>query len=173
MMTFVDNNTRKTFECIVVNPLKAKRCFWCCLRFPEGIFPMGCPINWNPNKDSRSFKMKNSPENMFTIREHVRNKLEGTLETIHSFCSFNCILAFIKDKRNNPKFRMSKQLLMMVAGDMTIEPSPPKDILDEFGGPLNSTEYRDSLKMFVFDPQERLQIVSSCCLFKKQLNLTI
>src|SRR5690606_29070975 len=100
----------------------------------------------------------------YIIRENISNTdLDKTSQTPISnnvfetdgvFCSFNCCLAFINDNSTNPKYKLSKNLLMniyhIVNNIKTLnvkelfKPSPSWRLLKEYGGHLTIDDFRKS-----------------------------
>lgn len=72
--------------------------------------------------------------------------LDFKFEVFGCFCSFNCALAYILDKNIEKKSEKISLLHMLYRKifkqDEIIEPAPPKEILQEYGGTLNIEEFR-------------------------------
>jgi hypothetical protein len=73
------------------------------------------------------------------------------------FCSFNCACAYnlnMNDNKVNERYTLLKQLYYFINKDnirsykdIDINPSPPREILDKFGGKLSIDEYRKNSKI--------------------------
>lgn len=78
-------------------------------------------------------------------------------ETDGIFCSFNCCKAFIKDNKHNKLYEFSDLLLAKLYQDMfnvnniIINPSPHWRLLQEYGGYLTITQFRDNFNKTKFD----------------------
>lgn len=78
-------------------------------------------------------------------------------ETDGIFCSFNCCKAFIKDNKHNKLYEFSDLLLAKLYQDMfnvnniIINPSPHWRLLQEYGGHLTITQFRDNFNKTKFD----------------------
>lgn len=66
----------------------------------------------------------------------------GRLDTMGCFCSVSCSLAYAKERHLHKQTSLLQQLYPLDK----LHPSPPKEVLQRYGGPLSDDEYRDALK---------------------------
>jgi len=94
-------------------------CQWCCCKFDSS--PISLPMS------------------------NINNKFYVT----GCFCSFNCTMAYNFDKNYTNKWEYSALLHLLYKKIynkyVKIIPSPPKELLKIFGGPLTIEEYRENL----------------------------
>jgi hypothetical protein len=110
-------------------------CFWC--RHAFATQALGCPIGYAVGHTST----------------------EPRFETDGVFCSFNCCLAFIQDRREemySDSAFLLKQLYAALhpedAGTATITPAPHWRLLRAYGGALTLDEFRAAFNMYTFRP---------------------
>lgn len=93
------------------------RCWWCTYNFTT--VPCGIPFNY----------------------------IEGHYEVYGCFCSFNCALAYLNqgkfDKKNEKLAYLYLMYRKIFGKEPIINPSPPKEILTEYGGNMTIEEYRE------------------------------
>ena len=147
-------------------------CFWD--RHPFNTKPIGCPINYVSNKATKKYYSEITKDT-YTINENIpSNKLindnkltiikNGYYETDGVFCSFNCTMAFINENKHNHMYYNSAMLLTKMYNDMlnsntsssTTEPSlinPASHwrLLNEYGGNLSITEFRNNFNKVDYD----------------------
>jgi hypothetical protein len=155
--TMIDYITKNEF------PLKTHvKCFWCRNNFDT--HPIGCPIKFinsliekqytsNITKDeyymkenvtkTKISKINNSD---LSIQIEVSEKNYYLVDGI--FCSFNCVLAFIKENNTNVLYKESLYLLKCLYNSLYQEnikkltPAPHWRLLKDFGGNLTIEEFR-------------------------------
>ncbi len=139
-------------------------CFWC--KNPHKWIPIGCPIRYVNNQIKKKYKsditgdLYELHENIATrdltlLKESKNNDIEISgcdveyYETYGMFCSFNCVLAFIKDNKHNSFYMESENLLINMLHDMTgniarLIPAPHWTLLSDYGGTMTIDDFRDS-----------------------------
>jgi hypothetical protein len=134
--TFLDGDTKKIVEyvssTIKLTKPKNQRCWWCTLKI-DGR-PIGCPIDVLFEEGKKTFA------------------------TDGSFCSFNCVKAYINEKeRFDVKFKSSHILLAHMVCDMkgimlpvSVNPSPDKRLLIEYGGHMTEEQYRNCFDRIIY-----------------------
>lgn len=60
------------------------------------------------------------------------------------FCSYNCMLAYIKSHHINCDQLLKYMFKTMHGNKLNIKPAPPFQALERFGGPLSITKFRES-----------------------------
>ena len=180
-ISFLDEN-KKDIKCsatmigIMINKDLPKQtninCFWC--RHSFTTHPIGCPIRYiNPSieksyishitKDKYYMKENITPSKLKNILSQEETHFEiipfvnDYYLTDGIFCSFNCVLAFIKDNNHDIFYRESRSLLhslyeSLIGFPITkIVPSPHWRLLKEYGGHLTIEEYRNSFNNVEYD----------------------
>ena len=140
-------------------------CFWC--RHPFETRTIGCPIRYVSKTATKTYYSEISKDT-YTIKENVPNTktvisdkvtISKTpyYETDGIFCSFDCTAAFILDNKHNKIYNHSISLLMKMYNDMMgtsteiINPAPHWRLLQEYGGYMNITEFRNSFNKADYD----------------------
>lgn len=109
-------NTHKDFK-VSVGEKTSVACWWCTLQFNN--LPCFIPEKYHNNK----------------------------YFVFGCFCSYNCGLAYIM---NDDEYKISNRVSLikrlyneLYETDEPLFPSPPKELLDKYGGPLSEEEYRN------------------------------
>ena len=97
-------------------------CWWCCHKFDH--IPLGIPEYINKDK----------------------------FHLFGCFCSFNCMMAYNLDLNDYKMWDRQSNIYQMKNkidpnNKVPINPAPPRQILDIFGGPLTISKYRESFFM--------------------------
>lgn len=135
-------------------------CFWC--RAPFKWTPLGCPINYVGCKINKRYKSNINGE-VYELTENISNcgnvasTPEILVETLNNayyetdgvFCSFNCLLAFIRDNKHNSIYKHSENLMYRMYFEIFGEhkkllPAPHWRLLSEYGGTLSIDDFRES-----------------------------
>lgn len=138
-------------------------CYWCRHKFDT--IPIGCPIRYIPSQYEKKY-FSEITKDKYVIRQNITNQKKNIIqdkeniidkeyyETDGIFCSFNCCLAFIEDRRlaKNSLYNQSFNLLMKIytevyfdKGIETIPPlvkAPHWRLLKEYGGVMSIDEFR-------------------------------
>lgn len=137
-------------------------CYWCRHSFDSR--PLGCPIQYVPNKIVKSYYSEITKDN-YILRENVSiQQLNQNINTYKDtnmdvqqkgyyvtdgiFCSFNCCLSFIQENRENPLYTYSENLLRYIYLDLfgnqsqCIIPAPSWRLLHSYGGSLSIDDFR-------------------------------
>lgn len=175
-VSFYEDN-KKEYICSVsmldmnMLPLKTGiKCFWCRQHFDTT--PIGCPIKYNNPIIEKSY-ISHITKGEYYIKENVSHEklldievgndktvvIDG-IKTSQSripyyitdgiFCSFNCVLAFIKENNHNQLYKESLYLLNSLYYSLIgkhiekIIPAPSWRLLKEYGGTMNLEAYRNS-----------------------------
>jgi hypothetical protein len=179
------------------------KCFWCRHNFDS--IPLGCPIKYSNNVIEKSYIShitkgeyfmrenitKNKLKNIGFDTETCRMKNSAVIDGINIsliresfyltdgiFCSFNCILSYIKDNNHNVLYKESyyllKSLYLSLIGKKMekIIPAPSWKLLNEYGGPLSIENYRNSFNKveynFIFNISNKtVEMYSLSNVFRK------
>ena len=130
-------------------------CYWC--RHSFDTTPVGCPLSMrvDPSKKVHSSVIKNQIFELTETEYHRGKKI--VYETDGIFCSFNCALAYAKDRNYDPEYSQSYQLLQEMycsiygldGGKLTEAPS--WKLLDNYGGILNIQEFRETFQVIEYE----------------------
>jgi len=168
-------------------------CFWCRHQFLTN--PLGCPVKFVNSLLEKSYTSHITKDKYYMKENITKNKLEriekenrnteekdekltvfnGDILPIQNnyyltdgiFCSFNCILAFIKDNNHDLFYRESYSLLHILYEDLFGEkvrkmtPAPDWRLLKNYGGSLSIDEYRKSFNMIEYEFMFNLRDVKS------------
>lgn len=180
-ISFLDEN-KKNNKCVMtmVNFMDKKTlpkstsiyCFWCKHSF---IFsPIGCPIKFVNSSIEKSY-ISHITKDKYYMRENItKHKLEMISKELNNnieiypiknnyyltdgiFCSFNCVLSFIKDNNHDMFYRESYSLLHEMYETLTSQkikkmtPAPHWRLLEHFGGHLSIEEYRQSFNTVEYE----------------------
>lgn len=165
-ISFFDESKKvKTYD-IVMKDIYGKdlndigKCFWDRCNFSNT--PIGCPINYVSPKIYKSYYSQLT-ESVYTITENLNsekakiftekdiNFAKGYYITEGCFCSFNCCLAYINEKRKDiscrENYRDSINLLHEIYFHLTGEketiiPASDWKLIDENGGIIDISSYR-------------------------------
>jgi hypothetical protein len=142
-------------------------CFWCRHGFDSP--PIGCPTRFVPSQITKQY-VSVITKDPYIIKQNVTSAKKARLaldmpkpdgisisvvekdyyETDGVFCSFNCCLAFVEDRRTDPLYVQSRQLLFKMYNDSygkypapdDILPAPHWRLLRSYGGHLSIDEFR-------------------------------
>lgn len=160
-------------------------CFHDCHQFDTP--PLFCPIKYHPSKYVYNIFNQMTKELTtvrVSITEKERERIErdsnkhnnekdkikdnhisdsqkiikgGIFEGDGIFCSFECILAFLEDKKNDNIYRNSRTLILKLYRHFfgylpkkNLVSAPSKRMLKMFGGPLNIQQFRASFQKIEF-----------------------
>lgn len=175
-LSFMDES-KQTHKCHVTMfdylskdsiPLDAAiKCFWCRNSFET--YPIGCPISYIPSKITKRYHSEITKDKYSitdNVTEHRRNILSSIVGVQDSkfeisddhgeyflidgvFCSFNCCIAFIKDRKRNASLYADSEDLLYSLYHKTvgkraacITPAPHWRLLKEYGGHMTIEEFR-------------------------------
>lgn len=163
-LVFLDD-TRKPHKCILsqIDFSKADiyKCFWCrhpCTDTP----PMGCPVKYVPSVVHRNYFSEINKEK-FVVKESISKEINSLTSAIEDlsmekndfyesdgiFCSFACMISFVRENKKNPLYAESELLIHKLAG-RKIEPAPHWRLLKEYGGTLSLKEFREACNSLEF-----------------------
>jgi hypothetical protein len=137
-------------------------CFWC--RHPFNTTPIGCPIQFIPNRIVKSYHSEITKDN-YSLRENItchqldentsfyqENNINVSPRDIYItdgvFCSFNCCLAFIHAEQTHPLYTNSEYILKHMYTQLfgknaqSISPAPSWRLLAPYGGTMTIDEFR-------------------------------
>ena len=195
--------TKKIKKCIVsfVNFKNSEKttknnynCFWDKNPIPDNIYPIGCPINYVPNRATKTYHSEISKEK-YSITESItelkmdsliekddpRITLEkkGIYQTDGVFCSFNCCMSFIDENKNNPFYGNSEYLLFNMYKDLypnedieEISNAPHWRMLKSYGGPYTIEEFRNTFNKFKFTDEGYISMLSLGKIYEDNFKLT-
>lgn len=166
---------------------KKYHCFWDRHPIPENVYPIGCPVNYQPNKMIRTYYSVISKD-IYTIKENLTElqsrKCKNTENDIINepyyvvdgiFCSFNCCHAFIEENYKNPLYELSNTLLYKMYRDINgvdikkITKAPSWRTLKVYGGTLTIEEFRENFNSNGFSYQGKIEPRSIGYLYEKEL----
>ena len=181
--TFLDEN-KKNIDCeitmVEISTMKSLpnktniHCFWCKHSF--STIPIGCPIKFINHMLEKSY-ISYITKDKYYMKENVTDKklnfISSNIEpskhidvqpiknnhylTDGIFCSFNCILAFIKDNNHDLYYRESYSLLHSLYEDLTgqkakkMSPAPHWRLLTMFGGPKKIEDFRKDFNTIQYE----------------------
>lgn len=134
------------------------KCFWCDL--PITSTPIGCPIRETGAYIEKRVRIRNNDDDTIQIvkREHLGAQPRSYV-TEKTFCSFNCVKAYIVSKNRDVRYKDSITLLAQIyslttgqTGPVTIHPSPCKSTMIAYGGFLTPEQYRKTLGKVLYTP---------------------
>jgi hypothetical protein len=158
MFSFLDES-KKNHKCIVafIDFLSRKKlpsnvdCFWC--RNPFTTKALGCPLRYVSPRFKKTYYSEITKDKYTLTSCITKNELEilqaksedkntisnGHYESDGVFCSFNCVMAFIKENKHNPLYSRSKY-----GEDVKeITCAPHWRLLKQCGGPYSIEKFRD------------------------------
>jgi hypothetical protein len=180
-VSFLDEN-KKNCKCSVtmadfVNKKKIPektdiQCFWCKHSFSS--MPIGCPIKFVNSSVEKSYVSHITKDKYYMKENITKNKLMSLMESNNSqieiqpivndyyltdgiFCSFNCVLSFIKDNNHDMFYRESYFLLHSLYEQCIgqkikkMTPAPHWRLLKNFGGHLSIEEFRESFNIIDYE----------------------
>lgn len=181
VISFLDENKRKYNASVsmidwmkndklpLTTPIK---CFWCKHSFSSR--PIGCPIKYINSIVEKSYLSYITKDRYYMKENVTQTKLNGickddSSEIIHisplpknyyltdgCFCSFNCMIAFIRDSSHDLFYKESYSLAHGMYYDFYGKKAPLKSaphwrLLEDFGGTKTIVEFRDSFDTVSFD----------------------
>lgn len=171
------------------------KCFWDKEIIPENIAYLGCPIRYVPDRAIKGYFSEISKDT-YIISEDIteercreleerkdsRISLEknGYYETDGVFCSFNCMLAWIKspENMNNSAYKNSEPLIYKIYSELFPSSKPIKLVsapdwrtLEAFGGHLSIEKYRDSFNKISYENIGKISCRSVGYLFENNVKL--
>lgn len=184
-VSFLDEN-KKNYKCAIsmlewstqkkLPDQTSIKCFWCKSSFKTK--PIGCPITFCNSMIEKSYVSHITKDKYFMKENINKKKLESALETDGidiepikkdyyltdgCFCSFNCILAFIKDNKHDMFYKDSQSLLHSLYYQMIgkkvgkLIPAPHWRLLKDFGGQLDIEEFRRTFNVIDYDFMFRIR----------------
>lgn len=146
-------------------PVKTELCcFWCRNKFSSR--PIGCPLSYKNNRLYKKYYSEITKNN-YCLQENISEKqfedskltndenfFSLELEpsnyylTDGIFCSFNCCLSFIMEKKSDPIYTQSEHLLKKMYSDLFpdfivgLSPAPDWRLLQDYGGDLSIEDFR-------------------------------
>lgn len=163
-----DINSNKMIQ---KNPKHKLHCFWDKSEIPPHVHPLGCPIRKVCNKVKKSH-MSHINKEVYSICENVSEKTMKSLNLDHDeytkqnksfyftdgvFCSFNCILAYIKENRHKSIYNNSEHLVVKMYYDIhgtilqNASIAPDWRLLDIFGGYLTIEQFRNNFEKIKYE----------------------
>jgi hypothetical protein len=170
------------------------KCFWCKHNFDWK--PMGCPIKFVNSIIEKSYISQITKDRYYMRENIISSKLKYVLEnkvknfdikafpfnhylTDGIFCSFNCVLAFIKDNNQDIFYKESYSLLHCMYYDLVgkritkILPAPHWRLLKDYGGSMSIEEFRNTMNMisykFAFNVREIKDMKSISKIYKETI----
>ena len=153
-------------------------CYWD--HHPFDTKPIGCPIEFVQKRAEKTYYSEISKDT-YTIKEDVNERklanIDASNTNIHGeeyyvtdgvFCSFNCVRAFIEDRKHIVKYRDSKVLLNRMYNDMiggkcsVIESAPNWRLLNVYGGPMTINEFRNNFNKVDFEYHGDVKKIPKC-----------
>jgi hypothetical protein len=151
-------------------------CFWCHIRYNDRQ-PFHCPLRHHSAQIVKvieeSYTLKGNVmsddeplENDFPNVSHKRDS--SYYEVDGSFCSWNCVAAFIEAHAHDPFYDQSMSLLYLMKGENTrIVPSPSYLLLQDYGGHLSTEDFQTLIGNQSYQRQHNLVFVNH--IFEKKL----
>lgn len=158
---------RKIHKCsvITVDMNGPSRCFWD--HHPFSGSPVGCPIEYKPQKISRTFNSEISKDSFVVFESLPKNSPTECLHTTKAtqqeyyetdgiFCSLNCALAFAIENQHNPLYSRSIGLLEKIfnetGSNSTLVPAPSWRQLNVYsGGTMTIEEFRKNFQRISYE----------------------
>lgn len=148
-ITFVDcvknKHTCTVSTCQRLMNTKKFYCFWCKISYRD-VQPVHCPIKYYPKQAIKQY------ENSHILKGNVEEDSveyteQGYYEVDGSFCSWSCVLAFIRENKQNPLYTHSEQLMYKIRNnfDSIVIPSPHWRLLDIYGGKYTKEEMKKKI----------------------------
>lgn len=147
-------------------------CFWCRHEF-IGI-AIGCPINYIHSRVHIGHVSKTTGDtytNSHSLCENEVNNVpktqtiesRGYYETDGIFCSFECCMAFILDKKDSIEYTRSENLIARMYIDFyghyrRIYPAPSWRLLRNYGGHLTIEDFRGEFGKQVYNISRQVKI---------------
>lgn len=148
------------------------KCFWCKHSFSTR--PIGCPIKYVNSIVEKSYLSYITKDRYYMKENVTQSKLNGVCkddssEIIHisplpknyyltdgCFCSFNCMIAFIRDNNHDPFYKESYSLAHGMYYDfygkkVHLKSAPHWRLLEEFGGSKSIVEFRQTFDAISYD----------------------
>lgn len=178
-VSFVDDKNDKCFITMLdwINKEKFHQtteiaCYWCKHQFSTK--PLGCPIKFINSRIEKSYVSHITKDRYYMKENLTKTKLASVLDlksdsyditpveteyylTDGIFCSFNCIMAFIKDQAHDAFYNESKMLTYNMYREVVgkkatkIKSAPHWRLLKMFGGPFTIEDFRKSFNLFEYE----------------------
>lgn len=144
-------------EIFTVSSNKSEYCFWD--KQPFTTKPVHCPIFYKSKQVVRKKKEYYINQNVIRTHEPTNENTSFLIHEINSekiyyddvFCSISCCMAWIEDQVNNPKYKLSKQILineLLINGKNIPKKANHWKTLKIFGGFLSIEDFRKNTKTF-------------------------
>lgn len=166
-------------------------CYWCRNIIPPKVSTIGCPIRYLPSKAVKTYysyisKRQYSISQDITTNQHRQlSELEDDRIAIDkmdyyltdgSFCSFNCMFAYIEDNKHDPHYNSSEILMMRMYSEIfpeckipTINPAPHWRNLREYGGDLDIEAFRGSFNKIDYQTHGTVNCIPTGVAFEARL----
>jgi hypothetical protein len=117
------------------------------------------------------YQKKNKKNEKIEDKESHQILTKQFFETEGVFCSFNCIVSYLEDNRNNPLYQNSYNLVYfmykMIFGEFpnfNIVKSPSWKLRNEYGGPLSDEDYEKYIQNIPIIDSNQLKY----CIYKHE-----
>ena len=182
--TYLDESKQSHACCITMSDLLSSenlpkntniKCFWCKHCFDTS--PIGCPVSYLANKVTKSYHSEITKDeyritdNLTRKRKEILSKLLANHDSQFKildnhthyyivdgiFCSFNCLMAFIKQHRQDTFYSLSESLTYSMYHNIfgnhitKIKKAPHWRLLQDFGGHLSIEEFRKSFNSISYN----------------------
>ena len=174
--TYLDESKQSHNCCITMSELLSSenlpkntniKCFWCKHCFDTS--PIGCPVSYLANKVTKDeYKIT---DNLTRKRKETLSKLlenhDSQFKILDNhthyyvvdgiFCSFNCLISFIKQNTQNTFYSLSESLTYSMYQNIfgnqitKIKAAPHWRLLRDFGGHLSINEFRKSFNNVTYN----------------------
>ena len=184
-ISFLDENKKKYNVTVTMADWLTKKkipnrtsikCFWCKHNFSTS--PLGCPVKYVNSIVEKSY-ISHITKDRYYMKENVtQEKMNSIMLNSNSiedndmmnviplnknyyltdgnFCSFNCMIAFIKDNKHNLFYKDSYSLAHSMYHEffgqkISLIPAPHWRILSDYGGTKTINEFRSTFNTVSYD----------------------
>lgn len=181
--TYLDESKQSHSCCVTMSDLLSSeslprntkvKCFWCKHCFETS--PIGCPVAYLANKVTKTYHSEITKDeykitdNLTKERKEMLAKLlenhDSQFKILDNhthyyvidgiFCSFNCLMSFVKQHNHNTFYSLSESLTYSLYQSIfgttihKIKPAPHWRLLTDYGGHLSIKEFRESFNTITY-----------------------
>lgn len=160
------DESKRLHKCITSSSSNSVCCFWD--RHPFTTEVHSCPLRIVPKLVEKTYYSEMSKDKN-TLKERVLTSSGNILECDGTFCSLNCLKAFILDNKHNKQFDESEYLLSLLTNGADINTAPHWRLLSVYGGNMSIDEFRTCFNRVEYNYHGVYKLNHICHLFEEKI----
>jgi hypothetical protein len=150
-------------------------CFWCHILYDDRQ-PFHCPLRHHAAQIVKVWESYTLKGNVISDEEPLENDFPNVshkrdssyYEVDGSFCSWNCVVAFIEANTHDPVYEQSLALMYLMKGDNeSVIASPHYRLLQNYGGYMSPSDFQNLIGKQSYQQHHNLVFINH--VFEKKL----